>query len=306
MDGQRFDQFVRLIAASDGSRRRLVRQLTGSAIGAAALAGLSAEEAAAKRCETPSDCPRRSTCCDRKCVDISADEKHCGGCRRRCRGNKTCCGGKCRDVKRDRNNCGRCRRRCRRDEACERGKCAKTTTSCSPPEPVRCPLGSVKACCRADGLGEWECCEQGAKKPCCPPGDPVCCPPGTGGLVDCCRPVGATCCPGRDRGAGHFLLPAGHRLLREPARLPVARSPREGAGNRDAAGDRALILAIRRHRRRGKGAEHSLEPPPRTFPLRGGAATARGPSPARASTCPIACQNGVAPAAGGVDSSHPV
>lgn len=77
--------------------------------------------------------------CGKQCVDIMANQKHCGRCKNACTGGKPCvlgkckfipcprgqtrCGRHCTFLKTDRNNCGKCGKICLHDERCEDSKC---------------------------------------------------------------------------------------------------------------------------------------------------------------------------------------
>lgn len=70
---------------------------------------------------------RHRVCCDGECVGPAENEKHCGGCGKRCTGKKPkCCWGVCRDLSVDPNNCGTCNGRCPPDKPlCHAGRCRK-------------------------------------------------------------------------------------------------------------------------------------------------------------------------------------
>ncbi len=93
--------------------------------------------------------------CGGACVDVVANENHCGFCGRRCDAGRRCVAGACEvdcpastqfcgastegnaicaDLKTDRNHCGACSIACRDTEACEDGECR---TQCLPSE-TRC------------------------------------------------------------------------------------------------------------------------------------------------------------------------
>ncbi len=94
MEGERFDRFTR------GLGQRIPRRgaIGGIAGGMAALLGgvAARDDAAAKKGKKgKKTCDAPKTKCGKKCVDTSADPKHCGDCDTRCASDETCSGGAC-------------------------------------------------------------------------------------------------------------------------------------------------------------------------------------------------------------------
>ncbi len=121
MDGSRFDGITRALA-TDQTRRWTLQGFAGSAL--AGLLGLIGSEDAAAACVKPGkkgcdgpnnkQCYRGTTCqggsrtkegtckctgklkaCGGTCVNTKKDDKHCGGCNKRCKGQNTCKNGRC-------------------------------------------------------------------------------------------------------------------------------------------------------------------------------------------------------------------
>lgn len=206
MDGRRFDDLARMLAAR-ASRRAALRALSG---GVAALLGLGFNRAAAGCVPIRSKCTAKDRCCHGgKCAQGKCD------CHPRCRavevcaGNNTCCPktNVCRNL--DNPLRGKC---CDPTETCVKGKCCAREKACRNPNngDICCPGtelcfdGQVCCepcggdCCAQKGVG-YVCCKDTCQPP-CPAGkvlNPVTC------ACDC-APVarlaaadaGATlCCP---------------------------------------------------------------------------------------------------------------
>jgi hypothetical protein len=189
MEARRFDSFVRLITEEQVSRRGALRRLAGGAL-AAGLARPGLEQAAAKACKNDNDCPRRDErCCDRKCIDVSNNEKHCGKCGRQCGEGEKCKGGRCKGG------------------------------TCPPEAPVVCrqQLDNPKSRCCTENSPV--CCQRGSFASCCPESAPNCCPPRDQGFnVPCCPPERPNCCagPGGCCADGFECTPEGCVLIIPP------------------------------------------------------------------------------------------
>ena len=167
MDGHRFDDLTRQLAAAT-PRRRVLRALAGGL--GAALGVASGREAAAakpppctkgKPCTAPSHCCPGERCVDGSCrASCAGKDKGCPGgftccrgscvstacaasgqtldpttCRCECPADRSACNGGCVDPLTDRANCGSCGQACGPGEACINGACAGA-----------CPAGEFGCC----------------------------------------------------------------------------------------------------------------------------------------------------------------
>ena len=81
-------------------------------------------------------CPKGQKVCDRKCVDLNVNAKHCGTCGNTCPSPRTCkagtctcedgtafCSGSCVDFRSDSKHCGKCGNACKEGSSCQQGSC---------------------------------------------------------------------------------------------------------------------------------------------------------------------------------------
>ncbi len=141
MDGSRFDGITRALAAGR-TRRHALQGLAGSAI--AGLLGLAGSEDAAATCVGPGkkgcDGPNNKKCCQgTTCRGGSRAEE--GTCK--CGGRLKACGGTCVNTKRDDKHCGGCDKRCKGQNTCQNGRCTSKLgckagfTICKETKPIR-------------------------------------------------------------------------------------------------------------------------------------------------------------------------
>lgn len=161
MENKHFDALVRSLA-KDVPRRRIIGAIAaGSAM---SLLGRLRTEAAAdckkvgRKCQRSRDCCDGARCvdgecvckdgrdeCNRLCVKLASDERHCGACGIACDFLQTCCSGQCVNLRASQANCGACGVACTESEICCGGECVER------PGPGRCgpctlcPLGQT--CC---------------------------------------------------------------------------------------------------------------------------------------------------------------
>jgi hypothetical protein len=121
MDGSRFDGFVRALATGATRRRTLQRLVGGTFAGLLGHAGIEATAAACVKpgklgCKGPQHgkccsgakckrgsktkagrcvCTRSRKRCGNECVNTKTDDKHCGGCNKRCAPGHSCQNGRC-------------------------------------------------------------------------------------------------------------------------------------------------------------------------------------------------------------------
>jgi len=153
MDGTKFDQLTRLLAGQP-SRRQVVRGMSATLVGGAAIAGLTHDAAACVDVDSNQECKNDSDCCG---DDVRCENQRCN-CKsgfRQCREN-----GKeqCFDFKNDDNHCGGCNKRCRNGESCSNGKCGgknncTVTGFCGAGRPPCCAGLACKAGQPNQGLG---------------------------------------------------------------------------------------------------------------------------------------------------------
>jgi hypothetical protein len=62
-------------------------------------------------------------CCNKRCVNLSSDNRNCGACGKHCGWGRKCCGGKCVSITSDVYNCGRCGHKCAKHVKCQYGIC---------------------------------------------------------------------------------------------------------------------------------------------------------------------------------------
>jgi hypothetical protein len=211
MDESRFDALARSWGTTR-SRRAAARALAGGAL--AALLG-RAEGVAAARCRADRDCRGAfQKCCNRRCVDTSADPQNCGRCNHTCDEDEVCRNGACQstcptgqvrcgrrrectNLATDPQNCGRCGKECLPNETCGRGECKCSGARCAegPIGPQCCTDGA--SCCPGRPTGccprEGVCTNRG--QACCPRAQPKFCPAGTRGEGGCCA-ANDDCCAG--------------------------------------------------------------------------------------------------------------
>ena len=91
-------------------------------------------------------CAGGTTRCDRACVDLGRDARHCGACDRACASGESCvegrcaracpegqrlCGARCVDPANDPSHCGTCENACAAGASCASGVCrAPAATEC--------------------------------------------------------------------------------------------------------------------------------------------------------------------------------
>ena len=90
-----------------------------------------------------------------RCVDLLADEQHCGDCAIACLAGETCCAGACVNTLTDPSNCGACGNACAGGQICSNGHCCPggdtwCGTSCvdTASDPMNCGACGVRC-----GLG---------------------------------------------------------------------------------------------------------------------------------------------------------
>ncbi len=211
MDGHRFDELARALAAPM-ARRRFV----GAILAALPFALRESRPTAARQGE---DCPSfvggicedelrcgggpngfctANACCDGVCADLLSDSANCGSCGSFCPGGAACVGGQCAspcpeplvlcgeacvDLATDADNCGACGNPCGNGTVCVDGFCGcpDGLTSCPDgcvdiaADPANC--GGCGAVCEPGGS-----CTEGACEPVCPE-DTVACDDGCADLL---------------------------------------------------------------------------------------------------------------------------
>jgi hypothetical protein len=83
-------------------------------------------ERSSKKCWSKKKCQKfykSPGCCNRRCVNLSNDNRHCGACWKHCGWGRKCCGGKCVSILSDGYNCGRCGHKCAKHVKCRYGIC---------------------------------------------------------------------------------------------------------------------------------------------------------------------------------------
>jgi hypothetical protein len=117
-------------------------------------------ERSSKKCWSTRKCHKfykSPGCCNRRCVNLSNDNRNCGKCRKccdtrkgylcqsgkcrkrvtpiaacsktkKCKGGSSCCNGKCVNPEQDCKNCGKCGLKCAFGSACCQGQCKKLKT----------------------------------------------------------------------------------------------------------------------------------------------------------------------------------
>ena len=83
-----FDELAKGLATGAVSRRKALGWMGGALVGAA-LASVPGVAWANDRCS------EGQTRCGDRCINLQANERHCGSCRNRCASNQTCCKGRC-------------------------------------------------------------------------------------------------------------------------------------------------------------------------------------------------------------------
>jgi hypothetical protein len=84
------------------------------------------QQRSSKKCWSTKKCHKfykSPGCCNRRCVNLSNDNRHCGACWKHCGWGRKCCGGKCVSILSDGYNCGRCGHKCAKHVKCRYGIC---------------------------------------------------------------------------------------------------------------------------------------------------------------------------------------
>ncbi|XP_059440566.1 stigma-specific STIG1-like protein 1 [Corylus avellana] len=63
-------------------------------------------------------------CCQKKCVNLTADRLNCGRCGKKCSYSKICCQGKCVSPMSNEMHCGSCGNKCKKGSTCVYGMCS--------------------------------------------------------------------------------------------------------------------------------------------------------------------------------------
>ncbi|CAH1423894.1 unnamed protein product [Lactuca virosa] len=66
---------------------------------------------------------KNSTCCNKKCMDMTEDKHNCGACKNKCKFTSSCCGGECVNLAYDKRHCGSCGNKCMPGGYCIYGLC---------------------------------------------------------------------------------------------------------------------------------------------------------------------------------------
>jgi hypothetical protein len=120
------------------------------------------QQRSSKKCWSTKKCHKfykSPGCCNRRCVNLSNDNRNCGKCKKccdtrkgylcqsgkcrkrvtpiaacsktkKCKGGSSCCNGKCVNPEQDCKNCGKCGLKCAFGSACCQGQCKKLKTDC--------------------------------------------------------------------------------------------------------------------------------------------------------------------------------
>lgn len=220
MDGRRFDDLTRTLAAGT-SRRRVLGGLVGLLFSAAAARDGSAARRRAepgRRCLKDANCVERAICDPRARVCV-------------CRAGYATCGDRCADLETDPDpdNCGACGAVCRHGSVCTpldgccppefacnlsccgaEPLCDVSLSRCCYPEQVCTDAGGDRFCCPADHY-----CSSATGTPTCVSLDRVCSSKDTSNCLADEQCAGGRCCaPGY--GCRHLCCPLGTNCQLQP------------------------------------------------------------------------------------------
>jgi hypothetical protein len=206
MDADRFDALTKRLATGGASRRRVLKGLGGSLLGAV-LGGAETGWASAAPCPSGVVCSARccpnasDICLAGKCTSCPSGKV----CSAQCCPNASdiCLAGKCTSCPSGVICSAQC---CAAGETCQAGQCAAAPTTTPAPQPG--PCGAVGAPCAAAG----DCC---APNVCANAACAAACPPGYRECDGVCYPGG--CCTDADCGGSCLVCGADHTCHSCPA-----------------------------------------------------------------------------------------